>query len=161
LLLSLYTCQPPRRSIDYIKMQVKKKIIDKDIPELKINTLDMFNKRFIFNTYKTKSTYKTQMVEINNELMEIIKLYLKFHPNKNELITGNVNLIVNFDGSPFTSSSTLTKRFNKIFGSKISTAMLRKIYLTSKYKNVMNNLKEDAFEMGTSENTIKNHYVKQ
>jgi integrase len=172
LLLSLYTCQPPRRSIDYIKMQVKKKIIDKDIPELKINTLDIFNKRFIFNTYKTKSTYKTQMVEINNELMGIIKLYLKFHPNKKELITvstahvgqrptGNVNLIVNFDGSPFKSSSTLTKRFNKIFGSKISTAMLRKIYLTSKYKNVMNNLKEDAFEMGTSENTIKNHYVKQ
>jgi integrase len=159
LLLSLYTCQPPRRSIDYIKMQVKKKIIDKDIPELQTNTLDLFNKRFIFNTYKTKSTYKSQIVEINNDLMEIIKLYLKFHPKKKELI--NINFIVNFDGSPFTSSSTLTKRFNKIFGSKISTAMLRKIYLTSKYKNVMNNLKEDAFEMGTSENTIKNHYVKQ
>jgi hypothetical protein len=69
---------------------------------------------------------------------------------------------VNFDGSPFTSSSTLTKRFNKIFaGKKISTAMLRKIYLTSKYKNAMDDLKDDAADMGTSEKTITNHYVKQ
>jgi integrase len=157
LLLSLYTCQPPRRSIDYIKMQVKKKIIDKDIPELETNTLDLFNKRFIFNTYKTKTTYKTQIVEIHSDLMQIIKLYLKHHKNKKD----DFNFIVNFDGSPFTSSSTLTKRFNKIFaGNKISTAMLRKIYLTSKYKNAIDDLKEDAADMGTSEKTIKNHYVK-
>ena len=159
LLLSLYTLNPPRRSIDYINMQVKKKIIDKDIPELQTNTLDMFNKRFIFNTYKTKSTYKTQIVEINNELMAIIKLYLKYHPKKKDF--SNINFIVNYDGTPFTSSSTLTKRFNKIFKSKISTAMLRKIYLTSKYKKIMNNLKEDAADMGTSEKTIKNHYIKK
>jgi len=39
--------------------------------------------------------------------------------------------------------------------------MLRKIYLTSKYQNVMDDLKDDAADMGTSEKTIKNHYVKQ
>jgi integrase len=159
LLLSLYTLQPPRRNIDYIKMQVKKKVIDKDIPELQTNTLDLFNKRFIFNHYKTKSTYKTQIVEIDNELMEIIKLYLKYHPKKKDT-SNDLNFIVNYDGSSFASSSTLTKRFNKIFGKKISTAMMRKIYLTSKYKNVMDDLQDDAAQMGTSEKTIKNHYVK-
>ena len=161
LLLSLYTLNPPRRNIDYIKMQVKNKVIKSEIPELQTNTLDLFHKMFIFNNYKTKSTYKTQLVEINSDLMQIIKMYLKYHPKKKDQSSSNMNFIVNYNGNPFTSSSTLTKRFNNIFKSKISTAMLRKIYLTSKYKNAMDDLKNDAADMGTSEKTIKNHYVKQ
>ena len=38
--------------------------------------------------------------------------------------------------------------------------MVRKIYLTDKYSDMKENLEEDAKEMGTSFNTINNHYIK-
>jgi len=39
--------------------------------------------------------------------------------------------------------------------------MLRKIFLTSKYSDTMDNLKKDTNEMGTSTSTAENHYIKE
>jgi len=54
----------------------------------------------------------------------------------------------------------MTKTLNQIFGKKISTQMLRNIYLTSKYGSVKTDLKQDVSEMGTSMKCALNIYSK-
>jgi len=55
----------------------------------------------------------------------------------------------------------MTRRLQNIFGRKISSSMLRKIYLTDKYSDSVKGLKEDASKMGTSVSTINNNYIKK
>jgi hypothetical protein len=38
---------------------------------------------------------------------------------------------------------------------------LRHIFLTDKYKNVLNEMKDDAKAMGTSTNMVEDQYVKE
>jgi hypothetical protein len=45
----------------------------------------------------------------------------------------------------------MTHRLNEIFGKKISTSMLRHIYLTNKFKGIdLSELQKTATEMGNS-----------
>jgi len=39
--------------------------------------------------------------------------------------------------------------------------MLRKMYLTNKYSNVIDEMKQDAENMGTSTNVMQTNYIKQ
>jgi hypothetical protein len=39
--------------------------------------------------------------------------------------------------------------------------MLRKMYLTNKYSDVMTEMKQDANSMGTSANVIQTNYIKK
>jgi integrase len=136
------------------------KIYKKDLPN-DINYLDLTNNKFIFNNYKTNKTYKQQIFDINDDLMNIINLYLKYHPNKKELKDKKITyFIVDFNGLPFKHVNDITKRLNKIFGKNIGVSMLRKIYLTEKYKDTNDEMKQDAEAMGTSTNTIENNYLK-
>ena len=92
LVLALYFLQPPRRNIDYTLMKISSDMSDKNF-----NYLDIENRQFIFNNYKTKSKYETVKIDINNELFLVIKLYLSKHPeyikikNKKYLIHFLVN----------------------------------------------------------------------
>jgi hypothetical protein len=159
VLLSLYLLNPPRRNKDYQYMKIIK-IYKKDLPN-DINYLDLTNNKFIFNNYKTNKTYKQQIFDINDDLMNIINLYLKYHPNKKELKDKKITyFIVDFNGLPFKHVNDITKRLNKIFGKNIGVSMLRKIYLTEKYKDTNDEMKQDAEAMGTSTNTIENNYLK-
>jgi hypothetical protein len=47
----------------------------------------------------------------------------------------------------------MTNRLNKIFDKKVSSSMLRKLFLTSKYGSIINELEEDTKNMGTSVGT--------
>ena len=50
---------------------------------------------------------------------------------------------------------------NKIFGGKkIGSSLLRNIYLTNKYSGVMEQLNQDASNMGTSVSNAMNQYIK-
>jgi hypothetical protein len=156
VILSLYTLQPPRRNIDYMKMFIVKKY-DKDANGETDNFLDLFNKQFIYNNYKTAGTYKTQKVNINDDLFNIIKTFLKY-----KKVNGEINpFLTDYDGEPFIQNNSLTRKLNAIFNQKIGSSMLRKLYLTDKYKDVINDLKQDATDMGTSSETIQNNYVKK
>ena len=159
--LSLYTLQPPRRNLDYQYMIVVNKY-DPENVDKKYNYLDLENKKFYFNNYKTKGTYKTQEAQIPDNLFEIIKLYLKYHPINNHLKKkGNfIPLLVDFDGVPFESKNSITRILNKIFKKNIGSSMLRNIYLTDKFGDKVNELNETATQMGTSSNTIQNNYIK-
>lgn len=78
---------------------------------------------------------------------------------------GRNYLFTDRSGKPFTSSS-FTHRLNTLFqrklGHKISSTLLRKIYLTDKYKDykkVQTLMEEDAKQMGHSVATQQEHYV--
>jgi hypothetical protein len=51
-------------------------------------------------------------------------------------------------------------KFNKVIGKKVGCTMLRSIYLTSKYGNMVEEMKEDSEKMGTSTSVIQSNYVK-
>lgn len=156
LLISLYTLTAPRRNIDYCLMYVSN-----DMNDSKKNYLDFKNKKFIFNNYKTSGTYKSIEVDIPDELFDVIKLYLKNHiySSKLKLKKYDFPFLLNADGAEFTSDK-MTKRLNKIFDKKVSSSLLRNIFLTDKYSDVMNELKKDTAEMSTSVKTALNNYIK-
>ena len=158
IILGLYTLQAPRRNIDYLNMFILTNAYNAETHGTEKNFLDLANKNFIFNNYKTAGTYKTQIVPINEELFNIIKLYIKFRGLKES----NIPFLVDYEENPIMESNALTKKLNAIFdGKKIGSSMLRKLYLTNKYSDVMNEMKEDAKDMGTSSSVMQTNYIKQ
>lgn len=159
VVLSLFVLQKPRRNKDYQDAYIVKKYK----PELGTdkNYLDLFKNEFHFNNYKTQGTYKTQTCEASPMLREIIDFYLRFHPLKAKLREGPIPLLVDEKGEPFTQNNSLTRMLYKIFGSKIGSSMLRKLYLTDKYAAVMKEMKEDTAAMGTSTGTAQTNYIKK
>ena len=157
LLLSLYHLIPPRRNKDYQLM----KVIKNSDSELSndFNYIDLDKKQFIFNNYKTSRTYKNQIIDIPDELYNIITEYIKVFDIKD----GDDGwLLVNpKTNKPYTNTNTITILLNKIFNSKVSSSMLRKVYLTSKYSDKNKELEKDSKSMGTSVNTATNNYIKK
>ena len=158
IILGLYTLQPPRRNIDYLNMFILTNAYNAEEHGTEKNFLDLLNKKFIFNNYKTAGTYKMQETLINDELFNIIKLYIKLR----KLKESNIPFLVDYEENPIMESNALTKKLNAIFdGKKIGSSMLRKMYLTNKYSDVMNEMKDDVKDMGTSSNVAQTNYIKQ
>lgn len=158
--LSLYTLQKPRRNADYQKCLVGRKI-PVDLND-NYNYLDLDNDKWIFNNYKTKGTYKSQVLDLTPEMKSVVMTYLKFHPRGKDLKKKSnlIPLIVDFQGEPFIANNAITRMLNKIFGKKIGVSMLRNIYLTDKFGDKVKELNNTAQEMGTSSSTIQNQYIK-
>lgn len=154
LVLSLYTKIPPRRNVDYQDMLIVKKNTTQDATN---NFLDVASKKFIFNKYKTAGAYKTQTLDIPDDLMKIITLYLKHRPKIEE---DHNQFLVSFVGEPYTQNNSITRILNKIFDGKVGASMLRKLYLTNKYGDTLDELKTDVAQMGTSVDVAKNNYIK-
>jgi hypothetical protein len=153
LVLSLYVLIPPRRA-DYLKMLI---LLEPTEMNKEYNYLDIKNKQFIFNNFKTVGTYKEQIIDIPKELMDVIILYLKFRKDKTNLMP----FLVKPDGTAFESINAITRILNKIFKKKISVSLLRNIYLTDKYAKENKEKEKDATAMATSVNMINNNYTKQ
>lgn len=126
---------PPRRSTDWIEMKIK------NIDKTNDNYID--KNKFVFNKYKTAKFYDKQEVDIPKGLKTILNKYIKLNPNE--------YLLVNDKGNKLTNVR-LTQLLNRIFGNKISTSMLRHIFLTDQLKNVpkLEQLEKMAQEMGHS-----------
>ena len=158
IILGLYTLQPPRRNIDYLNSFILTNAYNAETHGTEKNYVDLAKKNFIFNNYKTAGTYKTQIVPINEELFNIIKLYIKFRNDK----SSNIPFLVDYEDNPILESNAITKKLNAIFdGKKIGSSLLRKLYLTNKYSNVMNDMKDDAENMGSSVGVIQTNYIKK
>jgi len=156
IILGLYTLQPPRRNIDYLNMFILNNAYNAETHGTEKNYIDLVNKTFVLNNYKTAGTYKTQIVPINDELFNIIKLYIKFRGLKES----NIPFLVDYEENPIMESNALTKKLNNIFEKKVGSSMLRKMYLTNKYSKVMEEMKEDAKDMGTSVGVAQTNYIK-
>jgi hypothetical protein len=159
--LSLYILQKPRRNADYQHCLIVNTMPTGELPQ-STNFLNLSNGKWYFNNYKTKGTYKTQEIDATPEMLDVIKSYLKYHPLGKTLKkkSGQIPLLVDYEGNPFTSINAITRILNKVFGKRIGASMLRNIYLTDKYSDQMKEIQQDAEMMGTSTNTIQSQYIK-
>jgi len=146
VILSLYILIPPRRSLDYTEMKI-------DVINKKVDNY-ITGKKFIFNTYKTSRVKGQDSVQIPTQLKTILNKWLKINPTDYLLFDNN--------GGKLTPVK-LNQRFEKIFGKKFSTSMIRKLHLSSNYGPTIKKMDEMALEMkemGSSSSQI-NHYVKK
>jgi hypothetical protein len=143
---SLYTLLPPRRNVDYSEMVIGSETDDKK--------KNYYNKgQFFFNCYKTQGTYKQQIIDVPAELNEIIKTWIKFKP-KNEYLLVK---LTNTKYKPSEMSNLLKKVFNN---DAVGVSVLRNVFLSDKYSDVMAGLKKDTEQMGTSVLVANSTYIK-
>ena len=159
VVLSLYTIIPPRRNSDYQNMHIIKNNIVDDKTK---NYLVYNDKIFIFNQYKTQKKFGTQEEDIPENLMTIINYYLKFHPKINGKINNKTNepFLVYYDGKPFSLVNSITRILNSIFDKNLGSSLIRHIYLSNKYQDVVEEQKKDAKAMAHSV-SMQQDYVKK
>lgn len=158
LVLSLYVYIPPRRNKDWMLCDV----IKKNTPELSKdrNYLDLTDKTFIFNVYKTSKKYNTQVIKIPDELMYIINHYLQYHPLYTKKLPNPIPFLVYFNKTALDKVNSITRLLNKVFHKAIGSSMIRHIFLTQKYGDIVDEQKEDAYKMAHSEAQQKD-YIKK
>jgi len=107
------------------------------------NYLDMKNNEFVFQKYKTAKQYGEERVTFPKEFKAILARYIK--------CVDNDYLLFNKNEAPMTNVN-LTQSLNSIYGKKISTTMLRHIYLSHKFKDMPSlvELQDTAKGMGHS-----------
>ena len=175
LVASLYILTKPRRNRDYANMDVINENEYKELGEIQKNSNNYLvfknnkNMYFSIGDYKTNNYTKggkmknkgIQKIEIPPKLKRVIRIWRKFNLDKKILITNN-------RGGRM-SANSLTKYLMKIFSrtgkKKISSTMLRHIFITEnkKLKEFREKKKEAekiAEDMGHSLDEQQN-YVKQ
>ena len=153
LILSFYYLIPARRNRDYALMKYTNNY--KEELSKEYNYYD--GNKFYFNNYKTKGTYNQQIIEVPQELKSIINDYIKNNDiNDNDFILTNLRT-----GKPLISNNAITIILNRIFGDKIGSSALRRSYLTNKYSQVMEDLKEDTDAMASSVGVAQSNYIKK
>jgi integrase len=158
VLLSLYVLIPPRRNLDWQLMMIT---FNEDTKDDKYNYLDYKNKKFIFNTFKTSKKDGQLVMNIPEDLMKVLDIYLKYHPlNKNmKKQPHNIPLLVDYKGRPFMKVNDITRLLNKIFNKKVGASMLRHSYLSSKYGGLLKEQEKDAKLMSHTIETART-YIK-
>ena len=146
MVLSLYVKTAPRRNTDYNNMYITTD--GTGVDDKTKNWVDLKNGNFIFNNFKTSKKYPEQVIKIPAELMDVINLYLKYHPS--QPIKNGDKLLVFANGAPLSSINIITRILNKVFGKSVGCSMLRHSYLTSKYGDANAEREKDANDMGHS-----------
>jgi len=138
----------PRRSLDFTEMMID------DLPKNKNNVNYIDNGSFVFNVYKTAKTYGEQKLKIPVALKNIIRKWKTKNPTDYLFFDIRHNKL---------TPIKLNQRLNGIFdGKKVGSTALRRTYLTEKYEETINDMKdlsEDMKKMGSSKSQV-NHYVK-
>ena len=127
---------PPRRSLDYSEMKIR---------NYDPKTSNYYkNGKFYFNIYKTSKTYGLQTLDVPKGLNTMIKRWVKLNPTDYMLYSTNKQKL---------SSPQVNRILNTAFGGKkVSTNLLRHIYLSNIYKDVpaLSSIDRLATEMGHS-----------
>ena len=153
---SLYTMMPPVRN-DYANMKV---ISFKDYDKLKDKKNNFLvivgkNKKFFsFGAYKTEETFGVMTVPIRPAVNKILNDFLKHNTSG--------YLLLNKKREPL-SDNGLTKLLNKTFsptGKKISSTVIRHVYLSEKYADVEAEKEKDSAAMMHSMSTQQD-YIKK
>lgn len=172
LVLNLYTLLPPLRN-DYANVKIIKDCKDfgekEDCVDTAFNYINMCSKKLLLCTYKTKKFYGIKKIDIPDNLFEIIECWENIKTNfldskecfsdKNEDF-----LLINTTNCEKMKTNSLTKYINRIFSpKKVSTTMLRKIYLSEKYPVIVSYRDQvrDAMVMGHSLSMQKMVYSKK
>tara|TARA_R110000803_G_scaffold129505_3_gene196740 strand:- start:465 stop:1388 length:924 start_codon:yes stop_codon:yes gene_type:complete len=113
-------------------------------------------KTFILNDYKTAKHYGQKQFKVGNKLNKIINMFIDKHP----ISTGNepeAPLLLN-SANKMMGRNGLTKYLSKHL--KLSTAMLRHIYISEKVGGPMLKQKEDLAEKMCHSTTLQEEYKK-
>lgn len=159
IVLSLYVLNPPRRN-EYRNMFV----VNKDTGNLSTanNYIVLDSGKMVFNQFKTSKKEGSMSEDIPAELMENIKVYLKFHPElKGKKIKAQqqIPFLVYDNGKPLDKINSITRVLNGLFKKNVGSSMLRHSYLSSKYGNVRQEMADDAKAMSHSVDTAQT-YIK-
>ncbi len=160
VLFSIYSKYPMRNDVsemeaiskrDYNKLKEEDK---KSKNYLVVHKNGMF---FVLNKYKTSKKYEELKIEIDDpQVKKLLRYYLR--------INGMGILFKSSTGKPLTRieiSKTLLKYSEKYMGKSISSTLLRKIYLSSKYGDMKKELEKDNQIMGHSKEVALDTYVKE
>lgn len=164
MVLALYAHEENevRRNQDYQLMYVINKY-NEAYPDDK-NYLDLTNKNFIFNVFKTNKSKGQQVIKISEPLFNDIILYLNHYPLSNNIKNIKkdktpIPFLVNKEGNVLSQVNSITRILNKIFGSNVGTSLLRHVFITYKLGPTINKLEEVASNMGHTLRTQKD-YIK-
>jgi hypothetical protein len=153
----LYTELPPVR-LDYSNMYV---IYEKDYKKLKekdknyLVLVSRNKKYFSLGSYKTEDKYGVHIIEIPSIINTVINKFLQ-HNDSGYFLTNTQRNVL--------SDNALTKFLNKVFaatGKKISSTMIRHMYLSEKYDARNGEMEADSKAMMHSVGTQQNVYVKK
>lgn len=120
-------------------------------------------KQFYLNDYKTAKTHGQKIFRVGNKLNKIINQFLKYHPIS-LVNTPEASLLYNSKGDALTRNGLTKYLQNKVFnrdGKKISTAMLRHIYISEKVQMPLIKEKEELADKMCHSTTLQEHYKKE
>jgi len=159
-LFNLYSKMPLRNDVAGMETIRKAKYNKLSEEEKKAKNWLLIEKNklsFILNNYKSNKTYGQKNIEIEDkDLKRLLRYYIK--------INGEGVLFKSSTGKPLTRnalSQLLLKWSKKYMNKSISTTLLRKIYLSSKYADVKEEMEADANMMGNSVGVQQSVYVKK
>ena len=153
----LYTELPPVR-LDYSNMFVIHERDYKKLKEKDKNFLVLVSrnkKYFSLGSYKTEDKYGVHIIEIPPVINTTINKFLQ-HNDSGYFLTNTQRNVLSDNG--------LTKMLNRVFadtGKKISSTMIRHIYLSEKYDARQDEMEKDSKAMLHSVATQQNIYVKK
>lgn len=155
VLLSCYVLLCPRRLKDYALMYVKDN--DNDL-DGNLNYYIRTKSVFIFNNYKTSSTYKRQQINIVPELATLLNEFIDKYNATDSLFIDDIS--ANEKAKCKAINGRLTRVFMKHTGKNISVNILRHSYIshmknTGKILGKENNI---AREMSHSSSTQNDYY---
>ena len=137
---------PPRRSLDYCLLKIR---------NINPETDNYYSKgSFHFNKFKTSAKFGEQSLKLPPELNTLVKKWIKLNDNDYLLFSKN--------NKPL-SSPQITRILNLSFGGKVSTDLLRSMFLSNLYKDVpkLEEMQQTADAMGHSISTGLTDYVKK
>ena len=144
----------PRRNV-YATMDIVKSTddIEKDKNYLVVKGRN--KKWFMIQDQKSKKFKGPQKIPVNTKLNKILNLWLKYNTS--------THLILNSKGNKM-NTNQLTKYLNTIFsgtGKKISTTMIRKIFLSNEFGATLTRMEKTAENMGHTTKTAQKNYIKK
>tara|TARA_R110002020_G_scaffold153222_2_gene332589 strand:- start:2184 stop:3143 length:960 start_codon:yes stop_codon:yes gene_type:complete len=158
-IFNIYTRLPMRNDVsgmeaiskrEYNKLKEDEK---KEKNYLVINKNNMF---MVLNKYKTSKKYEENKIDVPKDLEKLLRVWIRINGMGVLFTTSTGNAL-----SRNALSQLLIKTTKKYMGKSISTTMLRKIYLSSKYGDVQKEMEKDAKVMGHSKEVAQNIYIKE
>ena len=159
ILFNIYTRIPLRNDLAgmlVINKREYNKLSDKQKEENNYLVINKNKMYMVLNQYKTSAKYKELNIDIPKDLERILRQYIK--------INGMGILLKSSTGKTITRndlSKLLIKTSKSRMNKSISTTMLRKIYLSSKYGDMKEELQKDNAVMGHSKEVAMNTYIKK
>jgi hypothetical protein len=161
LLFNIYTRLPLRNDVASMSITTKRLYNKLSEAEKKENNYLVVEKNkmfFVLNKFKTSAKYKELDIDIPKDLEKILRFYIKVNGLKN----GDV-LFTSTTGTPLSRnalSQLFIKTSKKYLDKSISSTMLRKIVLSSKFSDVKKEQEEFSKITGHSVETMNKVYIK-